>query len=676
MPLSTLCRLGSRSLLSTVFLLSTQGLAATPQPSQVWVEARLPAERALLQSMAMGFSEQSDSGWVRMDGDELGMAQLRASGLRWRPAEPARLLPSAYHSPSAMVEAMESIAERYPERVRLIDLGSSTEGRPILALRISDSESPSRQWRIAGAHHGDETVSAELSLAIAERLAEPGDAELDALLTDTAVWVIPHINPDGVASLSRYSGSGVDLNRNYGYAWSAGEFRAGSGPFSEPETRSLRALSAWQHFGGGISIHAGATNLGWVWNFTTTPSPDAVLAQALASAYAETCTQTGFYITNGAEWYITHGDTTDWAYGRHGTLDYTLEVSGTKNPGSTQMVQAIEDHLPAVLDTLAWPWWIQGQVVDASTGRGIPATVTIGDAGIPIIAGPDGTFSRPSSSAATRLVVSAPGHEDVSIEVDPTSSDFAVIGLDPTGIVLSTPSPALLSPTGAGRFSLDVETESVILYRAGEDIAVASRDDSEWVVDPSVLSPGPWTLITDAGIVERSLFIGAAADAPTVDSVTPLDSGRWRIAGSGFGRGTRAWTIGGTDRAMVTVQVESESDEELIVLLDEPGEDGMRVDLMLLSQGRQIPILSIGDMSDTGSPMGTDTGPSDTGTSAPSDSGQDTSGPAEPDTGAPNGRGKLTACACSSTAEHSGGGYPAALLLVSLIPWTRRRRQS
>ena len=49
--------------------------------------------------------------------------------------------------------------------------------------------------------------------------------------------------------------------------------------------------------------------------------------------------------------------------------------------GSTRMAAAISDHLPAMLDTLGWPWWVQGEVVDSSTGRGIPATVTINESG-------------------------------------------------------------------------------------------------------------------------------------------------------------------------------------------------------------------------------------------------------------------------------------------------------
>jgi hypothetical protein len=647
------------------FLLLSTALAAPGGVTELWVKLDKASDQTTLYTLPLGFAEGRDGRWVRMDAEPEGLAALESSGLQWRPAERSLMPPSAYHSPDEMRAALEELAEARPDRARLVDLGWSVEGRQVVALRISNTDAPSRQWRIAGAHHGDETAGAEISLAIAALLVGTEDAALDALLWSSAIWVIPHISPDSVSYLSRYNANSVDLNRNYAYEWSSTEFRPGPHPFSEPETRNLRALSAWQPFGAGLSLHAGATNLGWVWNFTTEPSPDALTAEALATAYEDACGQPGFYITNGAEWYITHGDTTDWAYGRHGTLDYTLEVSHDKNPNSSRMAQAIEDHTPAILEVLAWPWWVQGQVVDETTGRGIPARVRIGESGWPLQAGPEGRFSHPTSEGMLTLMVSAPGYTEATVTADPTESTPLHVALSPSHTILLRPDPAALARGGDGRFSLDVDTVSLTLVRPGEAPVTASPVDGEWVVDLDGLAPGPWSLVTDAGVAHRSLFIGPLDHAVRVDHVAQIDAKRWVLTGEGFGRGTQVWGIWGTDRATTPIRVLESTEDVLVIEHEDLALALPPVDLVLLSNGRQLSILDItpGAAGDTAEPRDSGQEPIDTASSP------DSGGQPEADGVGDEHRGKLTSCACTT-----GSAYPALWLLVSLLPWTRRRR--
>ena len=112
-----------------------------------------------------------------------------------------------------------------------------------------------------------------------------------------------------------------------------------SGPFSEPENSNIRKIGFWSHAAAALSLHAGATNIGWVWDFTQSRSEDDQAVEALAVEYAQYCTQNQFWITNGADWYVTYGDTTDWAYGAHGVFDFTLEVSNSKQPPANQLPQ-------------------------------------------------------------------------------------------------------------------------------------------------------------------------------------------------------------------------------------------------------------------------------------------------------------------------------------------------
>ena len=122
-----------------------------------------------------------------------------------------------------------------PVRRQLV-LGRSAEGRPIKAVELGNPRSP-RQLLVVGCIHGTETAG----IAIARRLAR-GRAPHNANL-----WIVPDLNPDGVAERHRQNGRGVDLNRNFasewrpiGAPWNA-EY-AGPHPFSEPETRLARRL--------------------------------------------------------------------------------------------------------------------------------------------------------------------------------------------------------------------------------------------------------------------------------------------------------------------------------------------------------------------------------------------------------------------------------------------------
>jgi murein peptide amidase A len=140
-----------------------------------------------------------------------------------------------------------------------IVFGHSVRGRPLVAVRIGDP-SASRTALVVGNIHGDEPAG----ITIAQTLAQLPP------LANTDVWIIPTLNPDGVAAHTRQNAHGVDLNRNFPWQWrplGARGYRYYSGPraLSEPESRfalhfilRLRpAVSIWFHQPYGVVDESG-----------------------------------------------------------------------------------------------------------------------------------------------------------------------------------------------------------------------------------------------------------------------------------------------------------------------------------------------------------------------------------------------------------------------------------
>ena len=86
---------------------------------------------------------------------------------------------------------------------------------------------------VVGCIHGNETGGISVARAL-ERLSPPG---LD-------LWIVPDLNPDGVAAGTRQNSHGVDLNRNFPFRWRPmdGVYESGPRPLSEHEARIAHAL--------------------------------------------------------------------------------------------------------------------------------------------------------------------------------------------------------------------------------------------------------------------------------------------------------------------------------------------------------------------------------------------------------------------------------------------------
>jgi protein MpaA len=112
-------------------------------------------------------------------------------------------------------------------------IGHSVRGRPIVATVSGDPNAADR-FLVIGCVHGDEPAG----IRVARRLLASSRSG------DAALWIVPSLNPDGLAAGTRGNAHGVDLNRNFPFAWRPldGLEYSGPRPLSEPESRAARRL--------------------------------------------------------------------------------------------------------------------------------------------------------------------------------------------------------------------------------------------------------------------------------------------------------------------------------------------------------------------------------------------------------------------------------------------------
>jgi protein MpaA len=127
----------------------------------------------------------------------------------------------------------------------------SARGRAIHARRLGTGSQPALV--VVGGVHGDEPASVAAVLELCQSLDPAGWA-------GPPLWLMPVMNPDGLAAGTKNGASDVDLNRNFPArnftVQHAPGYCPGPHPLSEPETRALAALVDGEPVAGVVAVHA------------------------------------------------------------------------------------------------------------------------------------------------------------------------------------------------------------------------------------------------------------------------------------------------------------------------------------------------------------------------------------------------------------------------------------
>jgi murein tripeptide amidase MpaA len=298
-----------------------------------------------------------------------------------------------FYTLSEVVAELDSMRLLFPNLVsEKFSIGQTIQGREIWAVKISDNpdiDEDEPEVLYDALHHCREPQGMMTLIYFMYYLLEHYDSDSEAayLVNERELYFIPVMNPDGYTynqSISPNGGGmwrknrrnngngtfGVDLNRNYGYAWgydnigssndpSSNTYR-GTAPFSEPETQAYRDFVNNRHFKTNLSYHTYSNVLiypfGYEENLLT---PDSVLFDEYAALLTRD-NQYPYGTVNQTIGYVANGGTFDWMYGEQNSkskvFSMTPEVGSSADgfwPAQSRIYPLAQENLSANLH-LAW----------------------------------------------------------------------------------------------------------------------------------------------------------------------------------------------------------------------------------------------------------------------------------------------------------------------------------
>jgi len=271
-----------------------------------------------------------------------------------------------YDSPEATIVHLNAIQKKYPQIVSLIEIGRSVEGRSLLFAKISAPSSTAssaglmpmasrKEFKYVANMHGDEIVGRELMVKLIEDLAKNYgvDERITRLLNTVQIYIMPSMNPDGAAHVTRANANGVDLNRSFP-DYTTDDHQNNS-DHREPEIQAMMKFQAQHQFALSANFHGGAEVVNYPYDAIPDVFPLQNLVQNMSLDYARkvpylwNSTDFEHGVTNGYAWYQVNGGMQDWSYHWYGDLQLTIELTKTKWPERSTVDQYYQDYRDSLL---------------------------------------------------------------------------------------------------------------------------------------------------------------------------------------------------------------------------------------------------------------------------------------------------------------------------------------
>ncbi len=340
----------------------------------------------------------------------------------------------AYPTYDQYVSDMVGFAAAHPTICRLDTVGTSTQGRLILVVKISNNvnqDEAEPELLYTSSIHGDETTGYVLMLHLIDYLLSNygTDPAITNMVNTTAIFINPLANPDGtyhggngsVLGAQRYNANNIDLNRNYP------DPRVGQHPDGnawQVETQAWMAYAAANHFTMSANFHGGSEVFNYPWDTWPKLSADDAWWLFVGREWADTVhkySPSGYFtdemngITNGYAWYEVDGGRQDYMNYFHNCREVTVELSYTKILPANQLITYWNYNYHTFLNYITETHHgFNGIVTDTATGQPLAAKVYIAlhdmDFSEVYSSLPSGFYARPIAEGSYNVTFSTPGY--------------------------------------------------------------------------------------------------------------------------------------------------------------------------------------------------------------------------------------------------------------------------
>ncbi|WP_217185473.1 M14 family metallopeptidase [Streptomyces sp. AC495_CC817] len=272
---------------------------------------------------------------------------------------------SRYHNYAEMTNEINSVVAANSSIASQRVIGTSYQGRNIVAIKISDNvgtDEAEPEVLFTHHQHAREHLTVEMALYLLNELTSDygTDSRVSNMVNNREIWIIPDINPDGgeydVATGSYRSwrknrqpnsGSsavGTDLNRNWNYRWgccggssgsTSSDTYRGTAAESAPEVKVVanfvrsRVVGGVQQIKTGIDFHTYSELVLWPFGYTTADTATGMTADdrnAFATVGGKMAASNGYTPEQSSDLYITDGSIDDWLWGNQKIFGYTFEM--------------------------------------------------------------------------------------------------------------------------------------------------------------------------------------------------------------------------------------------------------------------------------------------------------------------------------------------------------------
>lgn len=359
-----------------------------------------------------------------------------------------------YPTYSVYVQMMHDYATNYSSICRLDTIGTTQQGRLLLALKITDNPDVNEdepEFLYTAQMHGDELVDGVLALHMIDYLLKNygTNAEVTNLVNNVEIWINPYANPDGtyhgsdndVTNATRYYYSGDDPNRNFP---NPVQGQHPDGSTWNLETTEWMAFAPAHHFVMSVNTHSGAEVFNFPWDSWTTAEKthaDDNWWQYIGHEFADTvfANSTGYLtgvssngIIEGADWYYAFGSRQDYFTYYLLGREVTIELSNTKNLDASLLPAYWNYSYRSFLNYLKESLYgIHGIITDACNGQPIAAKVFVNshdrDSSHVFSSLPVGDYHRPIYAGTYSVTYSATGYQSQTITGITVANQAAVV---------------------------------------------------------------------------------------------------------------------------------------------------------------------------------------------------------------------------------------------------------